>query len=393
MANHRRLVLITTLSLSILIPFFSGKIFAQSNKKKVVALLPFTSPTQYNILGRNAESAFVTALVKTRQMKVIQASIVKRMMKRKGLHYTGTVEPALLKAAGRWLKADLLLSGNLRYTGDGYTLSVNATNINTLETTLAEDVDFPNSRKMKQAIRLMARKIAGQISGRGHAAKSSDLFVNTNAKAFYRTADICLGALNYRLGRHRFSGKIAAADESKKTITISGYGVHRLRPGLPINIIDSSSLDEGENKVVTAYIEKIKGGKAIATYKMAPSNGIPLDGLATNRNHRWAIAVGLIVDEVENNKALTKKFRQTLLEKMSEGTAFQEVESSINDQLAKQSHRHKRFFAYRKLFNRGIEFVLEGKFYGTSGNRRADFKLYSTKTGKVFDQIKFDTRL
>ena len=48
---------------------------AKAGDRPVVAVLPFTSPTRYNEMGRNAQEAFVTTLVKTRRVRVIQATI------------------------------------------------------------------------------------------------------------------------------------------------------------------------------------------------------------------------------------------------------------------------------------------------------------------------------
>jgi hypothetical protein len=105
------------------------------------------------------------------------------------------------------------------------------------------------------------------------------------------------------------------------------------------------------------------------------------------------VAVGKIVDEAEDNRKLVERFRSALLEKMSEGELFQQIEGGQTDLLAKLSSRRQRFFAFRKLFDRGIEAVLEGKLYGSVGHRRAHFKLYSTMTGKVLGELKFETSL
>jgi hypothetical protein len=37
--------------------------------------------------------------------------------------------------------------------------------------------------------------------------------------------------------------------------------------------------------------------------------------------------------------------------------------------------------------------VLEGKLYGTVGDRRADLNIYSAQTGKVLGRVQFETRL
>lgn len=366
---------------------------AQAATRKVVAIAPFSSPHRYSSLGRNAQSAFITTLVKSRKLAVIQASMVQRMLRRRGLHWTGAVDPRLLKAAKRWLKADYLLAGKLRWTGGAYTLSVHVMDVRTLATTFAEDADFRHIGKMRVAVRLLARKIAAQIAGRGASSGSdAELFLNVDARAFYDTAEICLRVMRARLGRYRFTGRVAAVDDPPKTIQVSGYGAGRLRPGMPLDVYDDEGVD-GPRKVLTAYVTGARGGKLTARYRHQPDDGIPLTARVTNVKHSFVVAVGRVVDQAEGNAKLVAKLRETLLEKMSDGTGFQQIDSSVTRWLARQVSRKRRFFAYRKLFSRGVEFVLDGKLYGSAGRRRAHFKLYSTLTGKVVSQLKFETKL
>lgn len=361
--------------------------------KKVVAVLPFSAPHRWSLMGRNAQATFVTQLVKTRKLRVVQATMVRRMLRRRGLHWTGTVDVRLLKAAKRWLKADYLMVGKLRWTGDGYTLSVHVADVNSLETTHAEDVDFKDSRRMRTAVRIMARKIAGVVSGTGSGGSGkAGMFLKVNARAFYDTSNACIRAMKWYLKRFNFSGRVQASDEDSKTITVKGYGARRLKKGVPIDVFDTASID-GKKKIVTGYVTRVRGNLADTKYRMGPEDGVPLSGVANNTNHQWVVAVGKIDDEAEDNKELVKRFRNALLEKMSEHNDFQQIEGSITDYLAKKSNRRRRFFAYRKLFSRGVELVLEGKFYGRRGKRRAHFKFYSTLTGKLFGELKFETSL
>jgi TolB-like protein len=359
--------------------------------KKIVAVLPFTSPTRYNLMGRNAQSAFITKLVQTRKVRVIQASMVQRMLRRRGLHWTGTMAPRLIRAAGRYLKADYMLAGKLRYGGDAYVLSVHVMNVRTLETTHAEDVDFRHARSMRIAVRAAAKKIAGSISGTGGGGGKSAMFLNVNPRAFYDTSDACIRAMSHIVNRYSFTGTVESTDDSTKSITVKGY-TRRLRKGIPLDVFSTSGID-GPKKAATVYVWKLKRGGFEARYRMAIDEGIELGAKVTNGKHRWTVAVGKVVDEVEDHTKLVKSFRSALLEKMSEGTKFQQIEGGSTDWLARLSNRRQRFMTFRKLFKRGIDVVLEGKFYGSSGRRRAHFKIYSTLTGKLLGEPKFETRL
>lgn len=365
-----------------------------SGDKKVVAVFPFTSPTEYNAMGRNAQETFITQLVKTQKVRVIQATEVGKMLRRRSLHWTGTIEPQMLKSAGKWLKASYILAGKVRWGGDAYILSAHVMNVKTLETTMAEDVDFRDATKMRVAVRALAKKIAGTISGiggGGSGSSSSELFLNVNPRAFYDTSDACIRAMGAILSRFRFNGSVESADESSRTITAKGYAGY-LNEGVPLDVYSTSGIGE-PTKMATVYVTQITSDGLEARYKENLDEGIELGAKLTSHNHQWKVAVGKIEDEVEDNEKLVDKFRNALLEKMSEGEKFQPMEGGATDIQAKLTNRRSRSAAFKALFKRGIDLVLEGKFYGASGSRRAHFKIYSTMTGKVWGEPKFETRL
>lgn len=363
----------------------------RASGKPIVAVLPFTSPSRGGGMGRSAEATFVTQLVGTAKLRVIQASLVARMLKRRGLRWTGALDPTILKAAQRWLKAAYVLHGKLRWTGDAYTLSMHVMNVGTLETTMAEDVDFSDARKMRVAVRLAAQKIAGAITGTASGSSNASLFLNVDARAFYDTADACLNAMSGALRRYRFDGTVGEADD--KLLRLDGEA-DNLVPGVPIDIYTGDDDIAGEGRrVTTAYFVRSTSLGVQARARFVPDDGIAVGARASNEDHRWVVAVGRVVDEAEDNAKLVGRFRSALLQKMSEGTAFQQIEGLSTDRLAAMSDRRQRFFAYRKLFDRGIEIVLEGKLYGTVGSRRADLNIYSAQTGKVLGRLLFETRL
>ncbi len=367
------------------------KAVTPKGRKVVVAVLPFTSPTQWNLMGRNAQESFVTALVQTRKMRVVQATEVQRMLRRESLHWTGTMDPRILRAAGRFLKADYMMAGKLRYTGDAYTLSIHVMNVKSLETTMAEDVDFSDAGKMRIAVRVAAKKIAGAVTGTGSGSSKADLFLNVNPRAFYDTADACIRAMGYVTNAMQFSGTVESVDEENQSVEVKGYAGN-LKEGVPLDVYSTSGIGDAE-LVTTVFVTKKRAGGFTARWRAMPENGsIELGAKVTNRRHKWTVAVGKVEDEVEDNDKLVKRFRSALLEKMSEGSKFQEIEGEA-DRLAKLSNRRTRFITFKALFKQGIDLVLEGKFYGSSGARRAHFKIYSTLTGKVWGEPKFETSL
>lgn len=365
---------------------------AAASEKKVVAILPFLSPVRWSAMGKNAQSTFVTKMVQAQKVRVIQATMVARMLRQRGLHWTGTVDPQLLKAAGRWLKADYVLSGKVRFAGDAYVLSAHVMDVNTLETVFAQDVDFRNVSKMRIAVRALANKITAQISGTASGTSKSELFLNVNPRAFYDTADAAIRAMGYVVNRFNFTGRVESVDDSSKSLRVKGHP-GRLLQGVPFDIFTGSDDLDGPQKRIVAYLTKTLPSGFEAKFRAMPADGIDLDAKISNVSHRYVVAVGKIEDEVEDNEALVKRFRSALLQKCSEGTRFQQVEGGVTDWLAKLSDRRTRTAAFQGLFKRGVEIVIEGKFYGSVGSRRAHFKIYSTLTGKLWGEPKFETSL
>ncbi|MCA9666241.1 MAG: hypothetical protein KC503_11660 [Myxococcales bacterium] len=366
----------------------------QVSGKPVVAVLPFSSPSVWSSMGRNAQATFVTQLVNSGRLRVVQAGMVLRMLRRYGLRWTGVLQPSVMRAARRYLRAQYVLAGKLRHVGDAYILSVHVMDATNLQTTVAQDVDFRSYRKMRIAVRVAARRIAAKMTGGSSRGSNADMFLNVNARAFYDGANAAMRALGWRLSRYQVSGTVDSVDSGRRTVKVRGYG-GRLRPGIPFNIMSSPDSLDGPKTVATAYFtRRVSGGFEVKVRGSMPEDGIALGAAVTNRKYKWAIAVGRIVDEAGSNEKLARRFRKVLLDKMSEGnTSFQQIEGNRVNRLARMSSRRRRFFAYRSLWKRGVEMVLEGKFYGSPGSRRAHFKVYSTLTGRVIDELKFETRL
>ncbi|MCI0704832.1 MAG: hypothetical protein L0241_27555 [Planctomycetia bacterium] len=87
-------------------------------------------------------------------------------------------------------------------------------------------------------------------------------------------------------------------------------------------------------------------------------------------------------------------FKDKLWEKLDESKNFKGMNASevtkLTSDLGRGGDRKKKLEQLHKL---GVDFVVEGKFIGSPGQRRADFKVISTMTGESWGTLKFETAI
>ncbi len=381
-------------------------LFAQAHaeaqsKKKVVAVLPFKSPTRhsaYNAMGRNAQPTFITELVKSKKVRVVDEKRALSVVHRFAAEETGLFNPKKIRKIGRFLKADYIVSGQISYTGDAFTMTVHVTNIETLELEMAEDVDFRRAGKMRLAIRQSAKEIAALISGTTRKKGRHEAFLNINARHFYDTAEACIQALN-GLGRWRYEGSIDEELDKRMVHVRLRHG--RPKPGTPLQVFEEG-LGENDRPIGVVYVVEPdeSGGGFKAKWikekdkKKRKRGDFGLGARVSNARYRYRIALGPLVDEAEDNAQLIEMFGDKLVEKMEESERFIAKTGSRVEALAKDLGRGRsRKKRLRKLHKLGVDFILEGKFIGDPGRRRADFKVTSSMSGTLFGRLKFETRI
>lgn len=387
-----------TLALSLALCFLVSPALAA--EKKIVAVLPFGSPNDHSLgmMGRNAQPTFITELVKSKQVRVVNDALLKKAVKRFDLEQGGLFDQSKIRQVGKFLKADYVLSGAISYTGDAYTMTVHVTNLETLELEMAEDVDFRETGKFRVAVRTAAKKIAGVVSGNEGGGGKHAAFLNIDARDFYDTADRAISAL-LGLGAWRYEGEIDEEREKREVHVKLGYG--KPKPGTPLQVFEDG-IGENDKPIGVVYVVEPddRGSGFIAKWiaekdKSKKKRGdFGLGARVSNKGYRYRITIGAIDDEAEDNADLVEMFRDKLEEKLDESEYFRskndsEIKSIVLD-LGRGDKRKKNLQAAHAL---GTDFVLEGKFIGSPGSRRADFKVISAMTGEVWGTLKFETRI
>ena len=349
-------------------------------------------------MGRNAQPTFITQLVKSRKVRVVDEKRARNAVRRFEREMTGLYDQKKLRQIGRFLKADYVVSGQISYTGDTFTMTVHVTNVETLELEMAEDIDFRKVQKMRVAVRTAAKKIAGLISGQGAPSGRHEAFLNINARHFYDTADACVAALT-RVDAWRYEGEIDEELDKKKVHVKLRYG--KPKPGMPLQVFEEG-IGSNDKPIGVVYVTEPdeRGSGFIAKWikekdKSKKKRGdFGLGARVSNARYKYRIAVGKLVDEAEDNMQLVEMFRDKLNERFDESEKFiAKGGSDILRYAVDLGRGKKRKKNLKKLHKRGVDFLLEGRFIGDPGARRADFKIISTVTGKLWGKLKFETRI
>lgn len=372
---------------------------ALAENKKVVAVLPFGSPARWSEMGRNAQPTFITELVKSRKVRVVNERRAGAAARRFAREQTsGLYDTKKVRQIGRFLKADYVVSGQVSALGDAFSMTVHVTNVETLELEMAEDVDFRNVQKMRIAVRTAAKKIAGLISGREAKSGRHEAFLNIDARDFYDTADRCVRALE-GLDRWKYEGEIDEEIGSKKVHVKLRHG--KPKPGMPLQVFEEG-IGENDRPIGVVYVTEPDEMSAgfVARWirekdpKKKKRGDFGLGARVSNARYKYRIALGPLVDEAEDNEKLVEMFRSKLTERFDESDKFvaktEEEVLSVASALGRGSKRKRDL---KKLHELGVDFLIEGKLIGAPGSRRADFKVISTVTGDVWGTLKFETRI
>lgn len=388
-------------ALTVAATLVAGSEARAQDEKKTVAVLEFQSPNDHNLglMGRNAQPTFITELVKSKKVKVVDEKRMDDAVKRFEKGQSGLMDPKKVKQIGKFLNADYVVAGSLSFTGDAFTMTVHVTNVETLEIEMADDVDFRDIDQMRVAIRTSAKKIAGLVSGEGVTKGKHEAFLNTDARHFYDTAEAMIDALK-GLGMWRYEGEIDSEDSDTKTVHVK-LSTGKPRPGMPLAVFEEG-LGENDKPIGVVYVvEPDDRGNGFNAKWIAEKDkskkkkgDFGLGARVSNDKYRYRIAVGKLDDEAEDNADLVEMFRDKLMEKLDENKMFKGMNSSDVTKLTMELGRgDEREENLTKLHKLGVDFIVEGKFIGSPGKRRADFKVISTMTGESWGTLKFETRI
>ncbi len=86
-------------------------------------------------------------------------------------------------------------------------------------------------------------------------------------------------------------------------------------------------------------------------------------------------------------------FRKGLVEELDKAEKVEAADDSGVDRIVSRLGSKPQKKDLAKLFEKGVDLLITGRFSGARGNRRIDFDVLSTFDGKRVTQVKYDSRL
>jgi TolB-like protein len=377
--------------------FYATSAALAAGEKPSIAILPFESPNDHSLaeMGPNAVEYFTVNLVKSGKVKVFERKKLDKIMAEHSLNMTGLVDATKVKkTVGNLVPVDFLLSGKVVFLGDAYSITVHLVDLESGELTVADETTFREITGLRVAVKSIADKIAAAAVGEEAKTSASAMFLNTDPKHFYTAAELLTAQLERGL-TWDVEGELGDVDSGSKKVTVE---LKRAPPEVMEGVRLEVFRDEvsGLEKVGEIFVTKHKKGdkKLTAEYYKSPESGdYSLGDKVKSREYKNNVAIGSILDEAEDNDALVKKFRETVIEKLGGSSKVNNPDyDDIGDSLGEitGSADGKKM---KKIHKKGVDYVILGKFYGSPGGRRTDFTIYNAFSGKKVFDVKFDTKL
>ena len=105
------------------------------------------------------------------------------------------------------------------------------------------------------------------------------------------------------------------------------------------------------------------------------------------------MAVGFIEDEDEANDKMVEMFTEGLQKELKQADRIELADDSDTEKALQKMGKNVDKKSLEKLFQKGLDLVITGRFSGGQGNRRIDFEVISAFDGKRVTKIKFDSKL
>ena len=363
---------------------------AQAEKKKIVVGDPKTKwarssacrgyePTYADTIARSLRSK----IVQTGAYRVVSRDQLKKVLREHEMSMTGLSDPTTAKMLGGFLQADLVMATEVLCHPNHVEFIVSMVDVETAEIVFSKAYEMRNLKKTSKAMKDIVKllKKYAKTGEFGDAGKSEAMMM-IDSKALHDASETIITILE-RTVPH-VSAKVQDVNVYAETIKVRVRG--RGWAGMKLKVV------RDDEEIGWLYLKK-KGSGELEAGTTGDMSSFEEGDMASSEDFKPKVAVGYIEDEDEENEKMVDMFRDGLLKEMSEADRIEPVDDGKVEKIITRMGSKTKKKSLEKLFKKGVDLLITGRFSGEAGNRRIDFEVLSTFDGKRVTKIKYDSRL
>lgn len=380
---------LSLLALILTLGFSTGALCAE--KKKIVIGDPKTkwasssacrgfAPSYADTIARSLRSR----LVQSGAFRVVSRGQLKKVLREHEMAMTGLSDPSTAKVLGQFLQADLVMSTEVLCQPTSVEFVVNLVDVETAEIVWSKDYEMKNLRKVSRALKDIAKllKKYAKTGAIGESAGKSEAMMMIDSKALHDASEAIISILERSIPNA--SVTVEDVNAYADTIKVKIHG--RAWAGTKFKV------KRDDEDIGWLYLKK-EGHGSVKAGTQDEISSFEEGDVGSSEDFTPKVAIGYIEDEDMTNDKMVEMFKQGLLKEMGEADRIEPVDDSKVDRILNRMGSKIRKKSLAKLFKKGVDLLITGRFSGENGNRRIDFDVLSTFDGKRVTKIKYDSRL
>jgi Curli production assembly/transport component CsgG. len=386
---------LTCFIVSVLVGLGSTIVAADKTQKKRIAVGDFKTDGTQGRAGQGHPSNYGdalaaslrTRLVETEAFSVLSREQINKVMREHDMVMGGLADASNAKVLGQFLQADLLMGGDLLCHPTTVEFNVNLIDIETTEIVWAHNYNMKDLSKINRMLKDIAKLVA-DYAKKGKIGKSAgvteDLML-IDSKVLHAATQMVIADISRSLPTA--SAQIEEVNAYGDTIKVKISGAaKKVWPGMRMKVVRDNE------DIGLIFLKKIGSGLVEAGTTEDVSSFEEGDQ-ATTEDYKPKVAIGFVSDKDEDNEKLVELFKKNMLKEMSESDKIEpadgeEVENTL-DKMGETTNKKE----LEKLYRKGVDLIITGRFLGGNGDRRIDFEVLSAYDGKRVMKLSGDTRL
>ena len=309
---------------------------------------------------------------------------LKKVLKEHEMAMTGLSDPTTAKFTGQFLQADLVMATEVLCHTNHVEFGILLIDVESAEIVWAKNYEMKNLKKTSRALKDIAKLLkkyakTGKI---GDDAGKTEAMMMIDSKALHDASEVIIRIVERTVPKASIEVKDVNAYSDTIKVKVRGQAW----PGTRFKVM------RDDEEIGWVYLKK-KGRGDVEAGTQDEISAFEEGDRGSSEEFVPKIAIGFIEDEDEDNEKMVDLFKEGLVKEMSEAEGLEVVDDGKVDKILNRMGNKTKKKSLAKLFKKGVDLLITGRFSGESGNRRIDFEVLSTLNGKRVTKIKYDSRL